>query len=195
MVKSKVKGKRNEFDCKYCQEEKKKIIGRIGGNVPCFFLDKEKTIKEYRFYMVFQNPNNPKEFFSIFIPNEYGFMLDRNIYPNCSVKVFSHAFSKESKNTEYTLGGINKAHIIGYDQVDNNKFDFITKARTPKLLQDETYYTEKLKKDGYEFFIQVDENYYTNNLLQENYIFGYGALYLYKHRESGDVIAGFWQYS
>ncbi|WP_211493753.1 hypothetical protein [Fusobacterium necrophorum] len=93
------------------------------------------------------------------------------------------------------MGGINKAHIIGYDQVDNNKFDFITKARTPKLLQDETYYTEKLKKDGYEFFIQVDENYYTNNLLQENYIFGYGALYLYKHRESGDVIAGFWQYS
>ncbi|AVQ21136.1 hypothetical protein C4N15_05570 [Fusobacterium necrophorum subsp. funduliforme] len=114
------------------QEEEKKIIGRIGGNVPCFFLDKEKTIKEYRFYMVFQNPNNPKEFFSIFIPNEYDFMLDRNIYPNCSVKVFSHTFSKKGKNTAYTLGGINKVHIIGYDRVDSSRFDFITKARNPK---------------------------------------------------------------
>lgn len=183
------------FVAKISHEEYAETIGWIGGNIPSFFLDKEKDISEYRFYMTFQNPDNPEEFLSVFIPDNYGLMLDNNIYPNCSVKIFSHPYSKESDNTAYTLSGICKANIIGYNKVGVNEFDFLTKSKMPRLIQDELFYTEKLDKDGYEFFLQIDEDYYTDDLVKENYIFGYGALYLYKQRESGNIIAGFWQYS
>lgn len=179
---------------KISHEEKGEIVGRIGGNVPCFFLDNRKDIHGYKFYMVFQNLDNLKEFISIFVPNDYSLMINNNIYPNCSIKVFSHAFSKESDDTEYTLKDINKAVIVGYSEVENNEFNFLTKSQNPRLIQDELYYMEKLKKDDYEFFLQIDEDYYTDNLIRENYIFGYGALYLYKHK-NGNIIAGFWQYS
>ena len=79
--------------------------------------------------------------------------------------------------------------------MDDNTFDFFTKSRFPQLIQEESYDTEKLEKEGYEFFVQIDEDYYTEDLINENYIFGYGALYLYRHSENGTVIAGFWQYS
>lgn len=177
------------------QREKSKIIGRVGGNVPYVFMDRKKEIEEYRFYMIFQNPDNPKEYISIFIPCDYNFMIDRNIYPNCSVKVFTHPFSKESVDTEYTLENIEKAVIVGYDEADKDQFDFITKSEKPKLIQDEAYFIEKLRQDGYQFFIQIDEDYYFDGLLKTNYVFGYGALYLYRHCERGNVIAGFWQYS
>lgn len=44
---------------KISHEEYAETIGWIGGNIPGFFLDKEKDISEYRFYMTFQNPDNP----------------------------------------------------------------------------------------------------------------------------------------
>jgi len=172
-----------------------KTVGRIGGNLPCLFLDRESEIEGYRFYMMFQNPDNHEEYFSIFVPEDYGVMIDNNTYPNCSVKVFSHRFSKESDNTNYTLKGIKKSFLTGYSEVDDNTFDFFTKSRFPQLIQEESYDTEKLEKEGYEFFVQIDEDYYTEDLINENYIFGYGALYLYRHSENGTVIAGFWQYS
>ena len=103
-------------------------------------------------------------------------------------------FSKESDNTNYTLKGINKAFLVGYINADD-RFDFLTKSKHPRLIQDESYDMEKLEKEGYEFFVQIDEDYYTEDLINENYIFGYGALYLYRHSENGTVIVGFWQYS
>ena len=171
-----------------------KIIGRIGGNIPDVFLARKEDIEAYRFYMTFQNPDEPQTFLSIFIPADYGVMLDNSIYPNCSVKVFSHDFSKESDDDAYTLEGITKAYLTGYDQVDG-AFDFITKANTPVLIQDEAYYSAQLEKDGYRFFRQIDEDNDPEALLNEGYIFGYGVLYLYRHEDSGEVIAGFWQYS
>ena len=72
-----------------------KIIGRIGGNIPAVFLARKEDIEAYRFYMTFQNPDEPQTFLSIFIPVDYEVMLDNSIYPNCSVKVFSNDFSKE----------------------------------------------------------------------------------------------------
>ncbi|WP_212995085.1 hypothetical protein [Elizabethkingia argenteiflava] len=122
-------------------------------------------------------------------------MIDNNIYPNCSVKVFSHLFSEESDNTECTINHINNTPIKGYSKVESDEFNFITKSEHPKLIQDESYYFENLEKDNYTFFIQIDEDYYSENLIDGNYIFGYGALYLYRHNETGKIIAGFWQYS
>ena len=171
-----------------------KIIGRIGGNIPAVFLARKEDIEAYRFYMTFQNPDEPQTFLSIFIPADYEVMLDNSIYPNCSVKVFSHDFSKESDDDAYTLEGITKAYLTGYNQVDGT-FEFITKANIPALIQDEAYYSAQLEKDGYRFFLQIDEDYYPDDLLNVSYIFGYGALYLYRHEDSGEVIAGFWQYS
>ncbi len=64
---------------KISHEECIETIGRIGGNIPCFLLDKEEDISEYKFYMTFQNPDNPEEFLSIFIPDNYSLRLDNNI--------------------------------------------------------------------------------------------------------------------
>ncbi|KID49947.1 hypothetical protein C095_02145 [Fusobacterium necrophorum subsp. funduliforme B35] len=36
------------------QEEEKKIIGRIGGNVPCFFLIKKRQLKSIDFIWFFK---------------------------------------------------------------------------------------------------------------------------------------------
>ena len=179
---------------KITSQAEDKIIGRIGGNVPDVFLARKEEIEAYRFYMTFQNPDEPHTFLSIFIPDDYEVMLDYSIYPNCSVKVFSHDFSKESDDDTYTLEGINKAYLTGYNQVDGT-FEFITKANTPALIQDESYYSAQLEKDGYRFFLQIDEDYYPENLLSGNYILGYGAIFLYKHNKTGNIIAGFWQYS
>lgn len=82
-----------------------KTVGRIGGNLPCLFLDRESEIEGYRFYMMFQNPDNHGEYFSIFVPEDYGVMIDNNTYPDCSVRVFSHPFSKESDNTNLYIEG------------------------------------------------------------------------------------------
>jgi len=77
-----------------CEKERNKTVGRIGGNLPCLFLDRESEIEGYRFYMLFQNPENHEEYFSIFVPEDYGVMIDNNTYPNCSVKVFFTSFFK-----------------------------------------------------------------------------------------------------
>ena len=43
--------------------------------------------------------------------------------------------------------------------------------------------------------MQIDEDYYPDDLIDGNYIFGYGALYLYKNIDNNKIIAGFWQFS
>ena len=104
-------------------------------------------------------------------------------------------FSDESNNDAFTIKDINKAVIVGYDKVEGEEFDFITKTEEARLIQSEDYYFDALKKDGYTFFMQIDEDYYPDELLDGNYILGYGALYLYKNISSGDIITGFWQCS
>ncbi|KAE8275034.1 hypothetical protein [Enterobacter sp. C6] len=171
------------------------VIGRIGGNIPEFFLDKLDEVQGYQFYLTFQNPDIGHEYITILTSEGYDDMIDNNIYPNCSVKVFTHTFSDESNNEEFTIKYINKAVIVGYDKVEGEEFDFITKTEEARLIQSEDYYFDALQKDGYKFFMQVDEDYYPDTLLDGDYIFGYGALYLYKNISSGKIIAGFWQCS
>lgn len=171
------------------------VIGRIGGNIPEFFLDKLDIVRGYKFYLTVQNPDDGHEYISILTPEEYDDIIDNNIYPNCSVKVFTHTFSNGSNNDAFTIKHINKAVIVGYDNVESEEFDFITKTEEARLIQPEDYYFDALQKDGYEFFMQIDEGYYPDALLDGDYIFCYGALYLYKNISGGNIIAGFWQYS
>lgn len=171
------------------------VIGRIGGNIPDYFMDKLDNIREFNFYASFQHPENKDKYITILVPKSYNDMIDNNIYPDCSVKVFVHTLSSESNNKGYTIEHIKKTTITGYTKVSQDEFNFITKSESPTLIQDEEYYYENLKKDGYEFFMQLDEDYYPDNIIDGNYIFGYGALYLYRNLITGEIIAGFWQYS
>lgn len=171
------------------------VIGRIGGNIPELFLDKLDEIQGYKFYLTVQNPDDGHEYITILTPERYDDMIDKKIYPNCSVKIFTHTHSDESNNDAFTIKHINKAVIVGYDKVEDEEFDFITKTEEARLIQTEAYYFDALQKDDYKFFMQIDEDYYPDALLDGDYIFGYGALYLYKNIFSGDIIAGFWQCS
>lgn len=71
-------------------------------------------IDNYNFYLSFQNPQDKEKYISVFIPKNYNEMIDNNIYPNCSIKVFVHSFSEESNNEIYAIKGLNKANIKGY---------------------------------------------------------------------------------
>ena len=44
-------------------------------------------------------------------------------------------------------------------------------------------------------FLQIDEDYYPDGVISGDYVLGYGAMYLYKHRKTNEIIVGFWQYS
>lgn len=71
-------------------------------------------------------------------------------------------------------------------------FRFADYSGEPRFIQWKDYYYEELEKDGYSFFLQIDEEGYRTNM---EYVFMYGALFLYKHNVTGNIIAGFWQYS
>ena len=145
------------------------------------------------FVTLFQKPISLFPCLFCYIP----FIKSFCYYLSCSIsiKVFVHSFSEESNNEIYTIKGLNKANIKGYKKVESDVFNFITESKNPRLIQDENYYFKDLEKNGYGFFIQIDEDYYPENLIKENYVFGYGALYLYKHNITAEIIAGFWQYS
>lgn len=174
------------------QVSRENIIGRLGGNIPKYFLDKEEDIRGYNFYVSFQNPQESKEYITVFVPKNYDIMTDRNIYPNCAIKVFTHRISEESDNVEYTIKHIIKSNIVGYKHSD--KPQFLTFSKYPILIQEEDFYIKELDKDNYKFFIQIDEDYYPKNLINGNYVFGYGALFLYKNTDNSKIIAGFWQF-
>ena len=74
-------------------------IGRIGGNIPACLLKNIDSFKHYKFFLMVQNPSASNEYLSIFVPESYDIMVDNNIYPNCSLKVFVHSFSEESDMT------------------------------------------------------------------------------------------------
>jgi hypothetical protein len=169
-------------------------IGRIGGNIPEVLKYLDTEIESHLFYMTFQNPTGNNHI-SIFVPKDFNVMLESNIYPKCSIKVFMHPESFESLEHSYTIQEITKSGLSKFSVVDPSKFDFITILSNPAHIQDERYYFDRLETDGYEFLLQIDEEYYPDGLLSGNYVFGFGRLYLYKHKKSGRIIAGYWQYS
>lgn len=169
-------------------------IGRIGGNIPTILTEKNDALKNYIFYMTFQNHENKSEYISIFVHKLFDERMDNNIYPNIAVKVYVHEYSSESNIAEHTAKELNTNFIVGYDEVEDHAFNLITYAKAPNLIQEEPYYFENLKKDNFNFFIQIDEDFYTDTTLKGGYIFAYGALYLFKQKQTGEIIAGFWQH-
>ncbi|OBU04248.1 hypothetical protein [Morganella psychrotolerans] len=169
------------------------VIGRIGGNIPECLLLYNDEVKDFYFYVTFEHPERKGVFLSVFTPKNYEEMVDNNIYPNCSIKVFSHGFSNESDNCNYTNEGVGKIKIVGYKESEND--GFITVSDNLDFIQDEVFFYENLISDGYAPFIKIDEDYYPDEVISGSYIFGYGALYLYKHTSTNEIIAGFWQMS
>lgn len=53
------------------------VIGRIGGNIPEFFLDELDIVRGYKFYLTVQNPDEAHEFITILTPERYDDMIDK----------------------------------------------------------------------------------------------------------------------
>ena len=56
-------------------------IGRIGGNIPKFFLDKLDIVRGYKFYLTVQNPDDGHEYITILTPERYDDMIDKKHLP------------------------------------------------------------------------------------------------------------------
>ncbi|WP_159991748.1 hypothetical protein [Pelistega ratti] len=188
-------------------------LGRIGGNIPESLISMVST--EYYFYATLPYPNKERIMFSIFTPKNFEVMNDKNIYPDCSIKVITHVFSPESLEPLFNNPDLTRMSITSYSTLESNyysvreenqkNFDFgddfeeldepyhsIVIGRKPMLIQEDDIYTYALNKDDYTFFMQIDESGMPSDLFRKNYIFGYGALYLYMNPKK-EIIAGFWQ--
>lgn len=51
------------------------VIGRIGGNIPEFFLDKLDEVQGHKFYLTVQNPDDGHEYITILTPEGYDDMM------------------------------------------------------------------------------------------------------------------------
>lgn len=174
---------------------KNKMINRIGGNIPIYFIDKNKLIDGLNFYACFQHPLFKELLISIFIPKDYIVLSQGKIYPNCAVKVFVHSYSDESTDVKYSCKDLNKMYFEDFIENESDE-GIIQVGGIPQFIQDEEYYYNNLKKDNYIFFMQIDEAMYPDDLVIGSYPFNFGALYLYyKSNDMRNVIAGFWQNS
>lgn len=202
--------------------------GWIGGNMPGFFLGQDRLLDSYKndylFYLALINPLNPKKMFSIFTPRNHRRLLNRNIYPKCSILLFEHAVSQESNNTDFTNPVILRHYISGgkaapnvephYNSngdvvwISNGQVvpDYENKAESflikfggkPELIQASPHYYEKLHKDGFEFLFQIDEDGYPIELIEGDLPFGFGAVYVYAKIKDDiveDTCVGYWQFS
>ncbi|HFF5434521.1 TPA: hypothetical protein ACGDVI_003906 [Acinetobacter baumannii] len=100
-------------------------IGRIGGNIPTILTEKKDELKDYVFYMTFQNYENNREYLSVFVHKLFDKRIDYNIYPNIAVKIFIHKYSNESNITDYTAKELNTKFIAGYDEVEDDECNLI----------------------------------------------------------------------
>jgi len=132
---------------------------------------------------------------SVLIHQDFNTLLHNNIYPSIAVKVIEHEHSETGNDKDKAVLDLGLSSISEYAETQEDHFLFIKIGGEPQLIQDENYYCNDLEKNGYFFFLQIDEEGYPDNLLNGNYPFGFGALYLYKHKVTEEVVAGFWQYS
>ncbi|MEY8711672.1 hypothetical protein [Mangrovibacter phragmitis] len=99
----------NNFITQIEQPDIGDVIGRVGGNIPKILEINNKELINMRFYATFQDPENNEKYISIFVPNDYNTMIEKNIYPNCSVRIFLHDKSEESQKEDLTIQTINKS--------------------------------------------------------------------------------------
>ncbi|SHG43207.1 hypothetical protein [Pedobacter caeni] len=168
------------------------LKGRMGGNPP--ILIEELIPDNYRFYATITHPEKDNMMLSILIHEDFDTLLENNIYPLIEVKVKEHEYSEAGNNTDKRILSLGLSSISNYGNKQESEFLFIKVGGEPRLIQLKKYYYEELEKDNYSFFLQIEEEGYRDTL-DIDYVFSYGALYLYKHNSTGEVIAGFWQYS
>jgi hypothetical protein len=166
------------------------VKGRIGGNPPQ--LVEERMPSEYMFYATLVHPEKENMMLSILIHNNFETLIENNIYPSIAVKVIEHEYSEMGSNLNKAIAGLSINSISGYKEMQDSNFQFIKIGGEPRFIQYRDYYYEELVRNGYSFFLQIDEEGYSQDM---EYVFMYGALYLYRHNVTGEVIAGFWQYS
>ena len=108
------------------------------------------------------------------------------------MKVIEHEYSEIGTCSEKSIKELSANSISDYYYPQDSDFQFIKIGGEPRFIQPKYYYLKKLEEDGYSFYLQIDEEGYRDGM---NYIFMYGALYLYKHNVTSEIIAGFWQCS
>mgnify|MGYP000843750238 FL=1 len=161
---------------------------RIGGNAPQWCEHMGNELEGLLFYGSFQHPYQLETQVSVFFNGDPDELLQRRIYPDCAVRVFTHEPSAEGSDTRFTCDYLNLTSIESGDE------DGLIIMGQPEMIQEEEYYTDALDRDGWEFLMQIDEAGYPDDLAT-TYPFFYGALYLYWKPESGEVTAGYWQCS
>ncbi|WP_160140092.1 hypothetical protein [Chryseobacterium sp. c4a] len=165
------------------------LKARMGGNPPEIIED---VIPEnYNFYAVLNHPDKRDMMLSVLIYDNFDILLDKNIYPEIAVKVLEHKYSEMGTRADKSIPSLEVSSISDYSETES-EFLFIKVGGEPRLIQPKKYFYEKLEEEDYFFFMQIEEEGYRDGL---DYVFMYGALYLYKHKVTNEVIAGFWQYS
>jgi len=176
-----------------CIPYNENIKGRIGGNPP---INIETEIPEgYAFYATLVHPEKEDKMLSILVTKDIERLVDNSIYPNIDIKVIEHKYAPMGVHSEYRLENFNNAifSIGGYTEKQEGKFLFIKAGGVPRYIQQNEFYYKQLLEDNYSFFLMIDEEGYIEGVFDN--VFNFGALYLYKHNDTGEIIAGFWQCS
>lgn len=171
----------------------KNVKGRIGGNPPkCI---EEQIPCDYKFYATLVHPEKENTMLSILIHQDCNTLIDNNIHPSTAVKIVEHEFSEIGNCVERRNTNLRMYSISEYSENKDSENMLVKIGGTPSLIQDEEYYYKELEEQGFSFFLSIDEDGYNDDVLIGSYPFGYGALYLYKHHITNEIIAGFWQCS
>jgi hypothetical protein len=176
-----------------CVQYDNNLKGRIGGNPPQII--EGQIPDEYKFYTTLVHPEKEDTMLSILIHEDFDNLLRNNIYPSIVIKVIEHKYSDIGNNVNKRILTLGLGSISEYTKIQEDEYLFVTIGGEPEFIQPKTFYYSELEKDGYSFFLQIDEEGYNDNLGYEKYVFMYGALYLYRHNITGEIIAGFWQCS
>ncbi|MDM5234106.1 hypothetical protein [Lysinibacillus pakistanensis] len=187
--------------------EKDSDNGWIGGNAPAYFDELEGMVNketEMNFYLSIVNPFNETEMISIFAPKHFEERISKNRYPNCSLITMKHPKTEESKLDTFADPDLVK-HFISEANIVSDKASFeerflIKFGGTPRHIQGEEYYYNKLHDAGFDFIFQVDEDGYPDTLIKprKNYPFSFGAIYLYAQILEDSImnpIHSYWQFS
>lgn len=211
-----------DFKYYYLTQTAHESLGWLGGNAPAWFDDKKEMVEgdnnHYGFYCTLAIDD--VQSLSVFIPESFKELLDRNIYPNCSIKSFIHPTTAESANTffrlmperpsskekltayqkrfDYTIPVLNKVYLSHCPTDENEKSAFITIGADIFYIQDKNFYRQKLEQDGYHIWGCINEDGYyplcrTVDFIHGNMPLNFGAIYLYKKDDS--IVAGYWQTS
>lgn len=132
---------------------------------------------------------------SIIIHQDYDTLIDNNIYPSIAIKVIEHESSEIGNCKEKQNTSLDMCSISEYSEDKDSENILVKIGGAPSLIQDEESYYKELEEHGFSFFLSIDEDGYSEDVTVGSYPFGYGALYLYKHHTTNEIIAGFWQCS